>query len=57
MLTSPHGQPRCLVFAEAQPGDEFYLVDISRFTASPVSVALYQNTPQYSAHSRRLGRW
>lgn len=42
MLTSPNGEPRSLSFADAQPGDEFYLVDISRFTASPVSVALYK---------------
>lgn len=42
MLTSPNDQPRCLSFAEAQPGDEFYLVGSSRITSSPVSVTLYK---------------
>ncbi|EGQ61485.1 hypothetical protein GGI1_06962 [Acidithiobacillus sp. GGI-221] len=41
MLTSPHGQPRCLVFAEAQPGDQFYLVETSDITGSPISVTLF----------------
>ncbi len=42
MLTSSNGESRGLSFAEAQPGDEFYLVGISRLTESPVSVTLFK---------------
>lgn len=38
MLTSPNGDPRRLSFAEAQPGDQFYLVGTSSLTNSPLSI-------------------
>ena len=38
MLTSPNGDPRSLAFAEAQPGDQFYLVGTSSLTNSPLSI-------------------
>ncbi len=41
MLTSPNGEPRGLVFTEAQPGDKFYLVGTSTLTRVPVSVTLF----------------
>lgn len=40
MLTSPNNDPRSLIFADAQQGDLFYLVETSRLTGSPVSVTL-----------------
>ena len=41
MLKSPNGDPHSLAFAEAQPGDKFYLVGTSRITNSPISITLF----------------
>jgi hypothetical protein len=40
MLRSPIGKTQHLVFAEAEPGDKFYLVGTSTLTRAPVSVTL-----------------